>query len=129
MSIVKWMVSHWSDNPRLCEFVKETTHFYIKSNKSRESKISRYHDFFDTEQEALDFIQSRKQKKEEKKRMDRIRDAAPDLLEACQSFSRLHGRLWDVVEPSGSGFLSPESVKEYDAIHELMNAAIAKATA
>ncbi len=55
--------------------------------------------------------------------------AAPDLLEACQAFSRLHGRLWDVVEPSGSGFLSPESVKEYDAIHELMNAAIAKATA
>lgn len=55
--------------------------------------------------------------------------AAPELLEACQAFSRLHGRLWDVVEPSGSGFLSPESVKEYDAIHELMNAAIAKATA
>ncbi|EPJ5167709.1 hypothetical protein [Pseudomonas aeruginosa] len=27
-----------------------------------------------------------------------------------------------------AGFLSPESVKEYDAIHELMNAAIAKAT-
>ncbi len=82
MSIVKWMVSHWDDNPRLCEFVKETNHFYIKSNKSRESKISRYHDFFDTEQEALDFIQSRKQKKEEKKRLDRIRDAAPDLLDA-----------------------------------------------
>lgn len=36
MSIVKWMVSHWDDNPRLCEFVKETNHFYIKSNKSRE---------------------------------------------------------------------------------------------
>lgn len=84
MSIVKWMVNHWNDNPRLCEFVKETTHFYIKSNKSRESKISRYHDFFDTEQEALDFIQSRKQKKEEKKRLDRICDAAPDLLEALQ---------------------------------------------
>ncbi|MDE5044814.1 hypothetical protein [Pseudomonas aeruginosa] len=55
--------------------------------------------------------------------------AAPDLLEACQAFKRLYGRLRDVVEPSGSGFLSPESVKEYDAIHELMTAAIAKATA
>ncbi|HEJ6002042.1 TPA: hypothetical protein SL812_003336 [Pseudomonas aeruginosa] len=54
--------------------------------------------------------------------------AAPELLEACQAFSRLYACLWDVVEPSGSGFLSPESVKEYDAIHELMNAAIAKAT-
>ncbi|MFU7071278.1 hypothetical protein ACM75K_29005 [Pseudomonas aeruginosa] len=58
----------------------------------------------------------------------RLIAAAPELLEACQSFSRLHGRLWDVVEPSGSGFLSPESVKEYDAIHELMTTAIAKAT-
>ncbi|MDY1510686.1 hypothetical protein SOK29_25370 [Pseudomonas aeruginosa] len=55
--------------------------------------------------------------------------AAPELLEACQAFSRMYGRLWDVVEPSGSGFLSPESVKEYDAIHELMTTAIAKATA
>ncbi|HCL4400166.1 hypothetical protein IPC72_25425 [Pseudomonas aeruginosa] len=129
MSIVKWMVNTWDDNPRRCEFVKETAQFYIKSNRSRESKVSRYHDIFDTEQEALDFIQSRKQKKEEKKRMDRIREAAPELLEACQAFKRLYGRLWDVVEPSGSGFLSPESVKEYDAIHELMTAAIAKATA
>lgn len=59
----------------------------------------------------------------------RLTSAAPELLEACQAFSRLYARLWDVVEPSGSGFLSPESVKEYDAIHELMNAAIAKATA
>ncbi|MCS9372428.1 hypothetical protein N1E56_15015 [Pseudomonas aeruginosa] len=59
----------------------------------------------------------------------RLISAAPELLEACQAFSRLYARLWDVVEPSGSGFLSPESVKEYDAIHELMNAAIAKATA
>ncbi|HCA7769795.1 TPA: hypothetical protein MX426_004521 [Pseudomonas aeruginosa] len=59
----------------------------------------------------------------------RLMAAAPELLEACQAFSRLYARLWDVVEPSGSGFLSPESVKEYDAIHELMNAAISKATA
>ncbi|HCJ6265529.1 TPA: hypothetical protein NU587_002132 [Pseudomonas aeruginosa] len=59
----------------------------------------------------------------------RLTSAAPELLEACQAFSRLYARLWDVVEPSGSGFLSPESVKEYDAIHELMNTAIAKATA
>ncbi|ASP07907.1 hypothetical protein [Pseudomonas aeruginosa] len=82
MSIVKWMVSYLGDNPRLCEFVKETNHFYIKSNKSRESKISRYHDFFDTEQEALDFIQSRKQREEENKRLKRIKDAAPELLDA-----------------------------------------------
>lgn len=55
--------------------------------------------------------------------------AAPELLAACQAFKRLYGRLWDVTEPNGAGFLSPESVKEYDAIHELMTAAINKATA
>lgn len=59
----------------------------------------------------------------------RLISAAPELLEACQAFSRLYGRLWDVTEPSGAGFLSPESVKEYDAIHQLMTVAIQKATA
>lgn len=59
----------------------------------------------------------------------RLIAASPDLLEACQAFSRLYGRLWDVTEPSGAGFLSPESVKEYDAIHQLMTVAINKATA
>lgn len=58
----------------------------------------------------------------------RLIAAAPDLLEACKSFSALYGRLWDVVDPENSGFLSPESVKEYDAIHAQMSAAIAKAT-
>ncbi|EMV1293427.1 TPA: hypothetical protein NIE10_006538 [Pseudomonas aeruginosa] len=109
MSIVKWMVNSWNDNPRLCEFVKETNHFYIKSNKSRKSKISRYHDFFDTEQEALDFIHSRKQKKEEKKRLKMIQDAAPDLLEA----------LVDLIECEHT---TPE-------LWEAARAAIAKTTA
>ncbi|HBO0183890.1 TPA: hypothetical protein L4G80_006007 [Pseudomonas aeruginosa] len=67
--------------------------------------------------------------KSELEAVAQLMQAAPELLEACQAFKRLYGRLLDVVEPSGSGFLSPESVKEYDAIHELMTAAIAKATA
>lgn len=59
----------------------------------------------------------------------RLIAASPDLLAACQAFSRLYGRLWDVTDPVGSGFLSPESVKDYDAIHRLMTRAIQKATA
>ncbi|HBP5959799.1 TPA: hypothetical protein L6A34_22120 [Pseudomonas aeruginosa] len=59
----------------------------------------------------------------------RLIAASPDLLAACQAFSRLYGRLWDVTDPVGSGFLSPESVKDYDAIHRLMTGAIQKATA
>lgn len=116
MSIVKWMVNTWDDNPRRCEFVKETAQFYIKSNRSRESKVSRYHDIFDTEQEALDFIQYRKQKKEEKKRMDRIREAAPELLEALQDLDALRGPF-------------PPSDEAVDAAWRKASAAIAKATA
>ncbi|HFH3466247.1 hypothetical protein [Pseudomonas aeruginosa] len=120
MSIVKWMVSHWDDNPRLCEFVKETNHFYIKSNKSRESKISRYHDFFDTEQEAIDFIQSRKQRKEENKRLERIQDAAPDLLDALEdAVNRLTSSL--ILLKCDDDFIKKEIAKA--------RAAIAKATA
>ncbi|MEJ5039955.1 MULTISPECIES: hypothetical protein [Pseudomonas] len=47
-----------------------------------------------------------------------------ELVKACDSFCRLYGRLWDVVEPAGAGFLSPESVKDYDDIHGRMQAAL-----
>ena len=53
--------------------------------------------------------------------------AAPELLEALQEFSRQYGRLWDTVNPANGGFLTPESVVEYDRIHQLATAAIAKA--
>lgn len=57
----------------------------------------------------------------------RLISAAPELLEALQEFSRQYGRLWDTVNPTGGGFLTPESVVEYDRIHQLATAAIAKA--
>ncbi|MFG8976795.1 hypothetical protein ACVSMJ_10995 [Pseudomonas aeruginosa] len=120
MSIVKWMVGTWDDNPRRCEFVKETAQFYIKSNRSRESKVSRYHDIFDTEQEALDFIQSRKQRKEENKRLKRIQDAAPDLLDALEdAVNRLTSSL--ILLKCDDDFIKKEIAKA--------RAAIAKATA
>ncbi|MFC3950309.1 hypothetical protein [Serratia entomophila] len=52
--------------------------------------------------------------------------AAPELLEALHEFSRLYGRLWDTTKPEG-GFLSPESVKEYDRVHVMAEKAIKKA--
>src|SRR5690606_7008587 len=58
----------------------------------------------------------------------RLISAAPELLEVCQKFSALFGALWDTVDPEGGGFLSPESVEKYDAVHAEMSAAIAKAT-
>jgi len=52
--------------------------------------------------------------------------SAPELLAALHEFSRLYGRLWDTTKPEG-GFLSPESVKEYDRIHVMAEKAIKKA--
>ncbi len=46
------------------------------------------------------------------------------LVSACDHFCRLYGRLWDLVEPDGAGFLTPESVKDYDAIHSRIQAAL-----
>lgn len=78
-------------------------------------------DFNEDQEQVVDFVYEEADA--------RLIAASPDLLEACQAFSRLYGRLLDVTEPSGAGFLSPESVKEYDAIHQLMTVAINKATA
>lgn len=49
-----------------------------------------------------------------------------ELLAVLESFTKLYGRLWDVSVPDGSGFLSAESVKEYDNIHEQAEKAIAR---
>lgn len=57
----------------------------------------------------------------------RLIAAAPELLEVCEKVSALYGRLWDVADQDGAGFLSPESVKEYDEAHRMIFAAIAKA--
>lgn len=53
--------------------------------------------------------------------------ASKQMFEVLQEFSRQYGRLWDTVNPVGGGFLTPESVAEYDRIHQLATAAIAKA--
>lgn len=55
----------------------------------------------------------------------RLISAAPELLEAGAEFSALYGRLWDMVD--GCGYLSPDSIKAYDAAHEKLRAAISKA--
>lgn len=49
-----------------------------------------------------------------------------ELLSALESFTNLYGRLWDLAEPAGHGFLSPKSVKEYDKAHEQAEEVIAR---
>lgn len=120
MSIVKWMVTRWCDAPSRYEFKKETTYFYIKSNGGRESKNSRYHVFFDTEQDALKFMEDRNQKQKEDQRLDQIREAAPELLEALEdAVNRLASSL--ILLKCDDDFIAKETAQA--------RAAIAKATA
>jgi len=58
----------------------------------------------------------------------RLIASVPDLLAVCQRFSSLYGRLWDSADHEGAGFLSPDGVKQYDAVHNEMQVAICKAT-
>jgi len=58
----------------------------------------------------------------------RLMAASPKLLAACKAFSALYGHLFDSADHLGAGFLMPEAVKKYDAVHSQMSEAIEKAT-
>jgi hypothetical protein len=88
MSFTKWKVTRWDDDEP-CEytFTKETEYFYT-NGRVREYKISKWHQFFDTKQQALEFIERRKASKDEQKRIDRIRSCGVELLEALEMVSQ-----------------------------------------
>jgi hypothetical protein len=64
--------------------------------------------------------------------MDKMKAAQPapvnaELWDACKEFCQLYGHLWDRADIAGAGFLSPESVEKYDAVHSRIEAALANA--
>ncbi len=116
MSIVKWVVSiSWGDKPVEKVYDRETEHFYIRANRQRDSKISRYERFFDTEAEALEFIADRNAKRVRSKEIDQIKRHAVELLEALERILALdcpltgdasHERLvefWEYEKTQGRG--------------------------
>lgn len=88
MSIVKWKVSTWLGKPERAEYTKQTTHFYIKSNGGRDSIICRYYSYFDSEAEALAFIEEKKAQRLHMKNVDRIKSHGVELLEALEGMMK-----------------------------------------
>lgn len=84
MTFVKWTVSPYS-KPARQEYCKETEHFYMHARgHGRDAKISSYIRYFDSEAEALEYIRQREENKIEQKRVDRIRSAGVELLDALE---------------------------------------------
>lgn len=82
MTIVKFKVGNWTDKPEVVEYAKQTKHFYVKDNGSRDSIITKYYRYFDAEVEALQFIADRNARHARSKEIDQIKRHAVELLEA-----------------------------------------------
>lgn len=114
--IIKWAVSNWLNRPVLKEYERETAHFYVYNNGSRrDSKISSYEAFFDSEEAALEFIAERSAARACAKQVDQIKRHAVELLEALERLMNLdcpltgnpsHERLvefWEYEKSQGRG--------------------------
>lgn len=81
--IIKWVVTNWNDALKRKEYSRETEHFYMHaSGRGRDSKISRYECYFDSETDALKFINKRQASRIRSKEIDQIKRHAVELLEA-----------------------------------------------
>lgn len=85
MSIIKWTVSPFNSPPARQEYSHETTKFYMHARgRGRDAKDSSWTRYFDSEQEALEFIRQRNENKAEQKRVEQIKRHAVELLEALE---------------------------------------------
>lgn len=58
----------------------------------------------------------------------RLIAAAPELLAVVKKLESFYGKLWDSADVEGAGFLSPESVIQYDELYAEAARVITKAT-
>lgn len=85
MAIVKWTVSPWS-GPDRQDYSHETEHFYMHARgRGRDAKVTSYLIYFDSKEEALEYIRQREENKAEQKRVDQIERHAVELLEALEN--------------------------------------------
>lgn len=83
--IIKWTTSPYNTKPSRHEYCKETEHFYMHARgRGRDAKISSYTKYFDSEAEALEYIHQRQVNKDEQRRVDRIKSAGVELLDAME---------------------------------------------
>ena len=86
--IVKWYVTKWHDVPERKEFLRETAHTLVELRHGRERKVlkaTQWGRYYDTRDDAQAAINCRKAYKADEIAMRRVRDAAPELLEALES--------------------------------------------
>ena len=85
MSMVWYEVAKaFGRKPTAREFERETANFLIRKDGRRDAKETSGYKWFPTEAEALAAIADRIEKEYKKKAMLRVRNAAPDLLEALE---------------------------------------------
>lgn len=85
MTIVRWGVDWLSEVPVREEFVRETRAAFIKKNGTPRSKRSEFVKFYSTKAEALDAIRVRREREDEQRRVQRIKEAGPELLAALEA--------------------------------------------
>jgi hypothetical protein len=118
-------VSKWSDAPEEKTFdrVTESRLYYRDRGRDRfENKHTIYKRWYPTREEAQAAIDTRIANAGERKRMNLIRDAAPDLLEAAEAAEKLIDDM--------SRFVGQMALKDYALFNEapiLLRGAIAKA--
>ena len=122
-NLIKWAVNAWGMLERK-EYSRETEHFYMHvRGRGRDSKVCLYYRYFDTESEAREHIRQREENKLEQKRVDRIKSAGVELLDALEAFERIKD-IWLPVEAE------EQHAEEMYALHQARNnmlSAIAKA--
>jgi hypothetical protein len=109
MSIIVWEVSRWRASPERKEYVRETARFYVRKDGRRDSKETSYSKLYSNYDEACAAIKARMDSEKARKKLELIRKAAPDLLEALEAALTV----------------LTDSVGDFD--HEAATAAIAKA--
>ena len=113
MSIVAWRVCRWMDVPERHEFARETAHCYFDAKGRRQNKVTSWERFYATEAEAVAVIAANKARAAKQDRAERIRNAAPELLEVLEEALSLEASRW---------------LFHNDALFLRAQAAIAKAT-
>jgi hypothetical protein len=72
------------DLPERCEFVRETAHYFIRHNGTRDQKKSRFYAYYATQQEAQAAIDRHNREHQERAAVRRVESYGPELLEALK---------------------------------------------
>lgn len=100
-------VNRWNDEPFARMFDRETDAFLIRDDGRRDKKWTNYERWYPTREEAQAVIDERKHEAAERKRMNLIRDTAPELLTQLEYAVKLLGAF-----PTLNGTAQVQSMRE-----------------